>query len=123
MVAGCRFVAPEDVDDDTYTHVPGKNNMPVYVYTCVVEDIAVLKGEAYRDVSRALNLEGTRALGEGEEAVGAKEEEGEKKMVWDVVDATFAVFEEVENRMFTFPFYLVLLLLLSLSSRTKGGIQ
>lgn len=94
-----RFVAPEG--DEAYTHNKeeegeGKEMLPKYLYTCLVNDIACLKGEAYAAVSRQLNLEKTRALGEGEVEVGfQEEEEGEEKMVFDIVDAKFAVYEEV----------------------------
>ncbi|KAH6879018.1 hypothetical protein BKA58DRAFT_453237 [Alternaria rosae] len=93
-----RFVAPEG--DEAYTHNKeeegeGKEMLPKYLYTCLVNDIACLKGEAYAAVSRQLNLEKTRALGEGEVGVGFQEEQGKEKMVFDIVDAKFAVYEEV----------------------------
>ncbi|KAI4921273.1 hypothetical protein J4E85_008618 [Alternaria conjuncta] len=92
-----RFVAPED--DDGYTHdkkeegEDGKSAMPKYLYTCLMDDIAFLKTEAYMGVSRRLNLEKSRTLEEGEVGVGFLEEkeEGEEKMVFDIVDAQFAV--------------------------------
>jgi len=96
-----RFVAPEG--DDGYGHDKkeagegGKGAMPKYFYTCLMDDIAFLKTEAYMGVSRRLNLEKSRNLEEGEVGVGflEEEEEGEEKMVFDIVDARFAVYEEV----------------------------
>jgi len=97
-----RFVAPEGDDGYTHTHdkkeqgEDGKRAMPKYLYTCLMDDIAFLKTEAYMGVSRRLNLEKSRKLEEGEMGVGfLEEEEGEEKMVFDIVDAQFAVYEEV----------------------------
>jgi hypothetical protein len=96
-----RFVAPDS--DDAYTHkkeedgAGGEITCPKYMYTCLVNNLAVLKGEAYNGVSRRLNLEKTRGLKNGEVGVEAQEEEGEEKMVFDIVDAKFAVYEEVES--------------------------
>jgi hypothetical protein len=96
-----RFVAPDS--DDAYTHKKEEDGAgeevmrPKYMYTCLVDNLAVLKGEAYNGVSRRLNLEKTRGLKNGEVGVEAQEEEGEEKMVFDIVDAKFAVYEEVES--------------------------
>ena len=86
-----RFTAPDN--DNRYSHVDGEG-LSKYTYTCVVDDIGILQTQAYYDVCRALNLEDTRKLGKEEEKVGY-EEEG--KMVFDVVDAKFAVFAEVAS--------------------------
>ncbi|KAI4674194.1 uncharacterized protein J4E84_010700 [Alternaria hordeiaustralica] len=97
-----RFVAPEGDDGYTHTHdkkeegkETSKGLMPKYLYTCLMDDIAFLKTEAYMGVSRRLNLEKSRTLEEGEVGVGFLEEEGEgeEKMVFDIVDAQFAVVE------------------------------
>ncbi|KAF2729126.1 hypothetical protein EJ04DRAFT_502895 [Polyplosphaeria fusca] len=87
-----RNVAP--VDDAKYSHTAGKGMSP-YFYTIVLDDVHALHSQAYADVSRKLDLEHTRALVEGEEAVSSGL--GEEAMVWDVVDARFAVFVEEQN--------------------------
>ncbi|KAH7399468.1 hypothetical protein BKA66DRAFT_165275 [Pyrenochaeta sp. MPI-SDFR-AT-0127] len=86
-----RFTAPEN--DSKYSHDESKGYTP-YFYTSIVDDIGVLQGQAYYDVSRSLDLEKTRELAEGEEAVGYGKEGA---MVWNVVSAKFAVFTEVES--------------------------
>jgi hypothetical protein len=91
-----RFVAPEKAKGYTHNEEEG---LPKYLYTCLVDDIAFLKSRAYDDVSRRLNLERTRALGEEEEAVNG---DGEEKMVFDIVDAKFAVFEQTSTGINTF---------------------
>jgi hypothetical protein len=93
-----RFTAPDN--DTSYSH--DGEGKPRYLYTCLMEDIGMLKSTGYDGVSRMLNLESTRKLGDGEEAVGyedknGKGEEDGEKMVFDIIDAKFAVFEEVGN--------------------------
>ncbi|OAL55899.1 hypothetical protein IQ07DRAFT_676141 [Pyrenochaeta sp. DS3sAY3a] len=92
-----RFAAPDD--DAKYSHDVEKG-APPYFYQCVLDDVGLVLTEQYYGISRALNLEGTRELGGGEEPVG---DEREGAMVWDVVDARFAVFEEVESCAFDGP--------------------
>ncbi|CAO2656913.1 Nn.00g057160.m01.CDS01 [Neocucurbitaria sp. VM-36] len=65
-----------------------------YLYTCVVDDIGILKSQPYYDVDRRLNLERTRELGAEEEAVGYEKDDA---MIFDIVDAKFAIFEEVDS--------------------------
>jgi hypothetical protein len=69
-----------------------------------VSDIAFLKGDAYAGVSRKLNLEKTRELEKGEEAVGYPEKGKDDTMVFDIVDAKFAVYEEVGSSGTETPF-------------------
>ncbi|KAG9188624.1 hypothetical protein G6011_07329 [Alternaria panax] len=88
-----RFGAPDS--DDNYTHSEKEGSLPKYMYTCVVSDVGFLKGDAYNDVSRKLNLEKTRELEKGEVAVGFQENGKGEAMVFDIVDAKFAVYEEV----------------------------
>ncbi|CAG5172887.1 uncharacterized protein ALTATR162_LOCUS7540 [Alternaria atra] len=92
---GLRFCAPDS--DDRYSHAEEDETMPKYLYTFPVSDITFLKGEAYNGVSRKLNLEKTRELESGEEAVGFPEQGKDEAMVFDIVDAKFAVYEEVES--------------------------
>lgn len=59
-----------------------------YFNTIHLPDVGSLQGKEYLEVSRALDLENTRALVEGESAVG------KPGLIFEVVDATFAVYEE-----------------------------
>ena len=88
-----RFCAPES--DDQYTHNEKEGSLPKYMYTCVVSDIGHLKADGYNGVSRKLNLEKTRDLEKGEEGVGFREDGEGGAMVFDIVDAKFAVYEEM----------------------------
>lgn len=90
MTHALRFTAPEDTDGK-YNFDKSKGTHGPYFYTCHVEDVGIVQSEAYYGVSRQLDLESTRELGEGEEKVG---QEGS---VFDVVDADFGVFEEVRG--------------------------
>lgn len=68
-------------------------NLSRYFYTILANDIAFWHSDQYHEGSRRLDLENTRTLGEGEEPVGC--EQG--KMVWDVCDAKFSIYEEVQS--------------------------
>jgi hypothetical protein len=101
-VTSCmRLTAPDTAIN--YSHEEKQGVRPAYTYTCFVNDISVLKSKPYYDVSRKLNLELTRPLGKGEEAVGFPDKDA---MVFDIVDAKFAVYEcethdpGVEDRSF-----------------------
>ena len=83
-----RFTAP--ATDPKYSHLDSASQQP-YLYTCNASDIAVFNSQPYYDISRKLDLENTRQLREGEVPVG---KEG---MVWDVVNAKFALFELVPS--------------------------
>lgn len=87
-----RFVVPDDNNDTNYSHT-NPETLPPYLYTCHIDDIGIVQSQAYYDVSRKLDLESTRDLGEGEEKVGR---EG---MVFDIVDAEFAIYEEMTESM------------------------
>lgn len=69
-------------------------------YTVLLSSISLVKSPEYYAVSRRLDLENTRDLLPGEERVGC---EG-GKMVWDLVDAKFAVYEEVQGLQDGMPF-------------------
>lgn len=62
-----------------------------YFYTLLTPTLSTFKSTPYYALSRRLDLENTRPLHDGEEKVGCVE----GMMVWDVVDATFAIFEEI----------------------------
>jgi hypothetical protein len=64
-----------------------------YFYTILSTHIPVFQIPAYYAVSRRLDLENTRDLENGEEKVGCND----GMMVWDVCDAKFTVYEEVET--------------------------
>lgn len=91
LTRSLRFTAPES--ESKYSHDETKGYSP-YFYTSIVDDIGILQSQPYYDLSRLLDLEKTRELGEGEEGVGYRTEGA---MVWDVVNAKFAVFTEVES--------------------------
>lgn len=59
-----------------------------YFNTIHLPDIGILQGKEYSEVSRALDLENTRALVDGESPVG------KPGLIFNVVDAAFAVYEE-----------------------------
>ncbi|KAF2118176.1 hypothetical protein BDV96DRAFT_597049 [Lophiotrema nucula] len=85
-----RNIAPEI--DSKYSHDATKpGTVPPYFYFCVLDDIKWLETQAYFDASRKLDIENTRSLVEGEEPVG------KGGMVFDICDARFAVYEEVET--------------------------
>lgn len=96
-VTSCLRFARSD-EGNGYGHNPEGDTKPMFVYACLVDNLDVLKSKAYDDVSRALNLETTRKLGEDECPVGYSEgleQEGKEPMVFDIVDAKFAVYEEI----------------------------
>ena len=64
------------------------------MYTLMVDDLGALNSQAYYEVDRRLNLEQGRTLGKEEEAVNYESDEA---MVFDIVDAKFAVLGEVES--------------------------
>jgi len=85
----------------------GKEKKPQpHLYTTHVTDLRIFQSSAYTDdVSRRLDLENTRTLEDGEEAVGEGVKEGAS--VFDLVGADFGVFREVEVDG-TFSFILIL---------------
>lgn len=94
-----RFAAPDE--DPKYSHDESKG-YSTYFYQCVLDDIRLVHASPYHEISRVLNLEKTRELDEGEEAVGYEKEDA---MVFDLVDAKFAIFEEVESCKFIHTIY------------------
>jgi hypothetical protein len=73
-----------------------RNSTGRLLYTIHVNDIDALKTKEYYAASRRLDLENTRKVGEGEEAVlPGSNGLGDEPMVWDLVNAEFGVFEEV----------------------------
>ncbi|KAF2260191.1 hypothetical protein CC78DRAFT_37399 [Lojkania enalia] len=84
---GVPYLAPDT--DPKYGHDDSK--MPPYYFTCMLTDCAYLGTGPYVQMSRRLDLENTREMVDGEVAVG---KEG---MVFDVVDARFAVYELVDT--------------------------
>ena len=89
-----RGTAPED--ESGYSHEEKPSRQPAYLYACLVGDINILKSQPYYSISRKLNLEQTRPLGELEKPVGYKGNDKEA-MVFDIVDAKFAVYEAVND--------------------------
>ncbi|KAF2193801.1 hypothetical protein K469DRAFT_691314 [Zopfia rhizophila CBS 207.26] len=59
-----------------------------YFNTIHLPDLGILQGKEYLEVSRALDIENTRALVDGESPVG------KPGLIFDVVDAAFAVYEK-----------------------------
>ncbi|KAF2025218.1 hypothetical protein EK21DRAFT_117007 [Setomelanomma holmii] len=84
-----RFVA-SDVNSK-YGHGAGTESQ--YLYTIRTLHIPVFRTPSYYAISRRLDLENTRNLLDGEEEVGC--EEG--SMVWDIVNASFSIFEEADT--------------------------
>lgn len=73
-----------------YTNADGQ-----LLYTIHADDISIWKTQPYYAVSRRLDLENTRDVMQGESAVLQGEHGfGTEPMVWQVVDAAFAIFEE-----------------------------
>lgn len=68
------------------------------LHTIHVDDITVFKTDAYYKLSRRLDLENTRALEDGEKAILADGHGfGMEPMIWDLVDAEFAILEEYKD--------------------------
>ncbi|KAF1360526.1 hypothetical protein EJ07DRAFT_154969 [Lizonia empirigonia] len=66
-------------------------------YTIHADDVAVWQTPAYYNVSRRLDLESTRGVERGEEAVISAPIDaglGEEPMVWQLVNAEFGIFKE-----------------------------
>lgn len=66
-------------------------------YTIHADDVAVWQTPAYYAVSRRLDLESTRGVEKGEEAVMSAPMDaglGEEPMVWQLVNAEFGIFKE-----------------------------
>ena len=64
-------------------------------YTIHSDNISIWKTPAYYAVSRRLDLENTRKVEEGEEAVlSAPHSFGDEPMVWQLVNAEFGIFSE-----------------------------
>ena len=76
-----RFIATEPVP------LGDQWNWP-YFNTIHLPDVGILQGKEYSEVPRALDLENTRALVNGEMPVG------KPGLIFNVVDAAFAVYEE-----------------------------
>lgn len=73
------------------------NNAGELFYTIHADDVAVFQTPAYHAVSRRLDLENTRDVGHGEEAVlptAADLGLGDEPMVWHLVNAEFGIFVE-----------------------------
>ncbi|KAF1840561.1 uncharacterized protein K460DRAFT_323357, partial [Cucurbitaria berberidis CBS 394.84] len=103
MTKTLRFAAPYNDDGDEKSSEAQGEGYTKYLYTCIVDDVGILQSQPYYDISRLLNLEQTRDLGKEEETVSYEKEDA---MVFDVVDARFAIYEEVE-----------------IESDTRGGIK
>lgn len=84
---GIAYIAPDT--DPKYKH--DDSGLGPYFYTCMLDDIAYLHTEPYITMSRALDLESTRPMLEGEVPVG------KGGMVFDICDARFAVYEEYDT--------------------------
>ncbi|EMD66908.1 hypothetical protein GGP41_005454 [Bipolaris sorokiniana] len=96
-VTSCLRFARSD-EGNGYGHNPEVDTKPMFVYACLVDNLDILKSKAYDDVSRVLNLETTRELGEDEYPVGYSgrlEQEGKEATVFDIVSAKFAVYEDI----------------------------
>ncbi|KAJ4346275.1 hypothetical protein N0V95_005540 [Ascochyta clinopodiicola] len=64
-------------------------------YTIHADDISIWKTPAYYAISRRLDLENTRKVEEGEQAVLPDPKElGDEPMVWHLVNAEFGIFSE-----------------------------
>ncbi|KAH8725283.1 hypothetical protein GQ44DRAFT_826746 [Phaeosphaeriaceae sp. PMI808] len=85
MPLASMYIAPDG--NALYGHEASK--ISKFFNVIYATSIPVFKSPQYYAMSRRLDLENTRALGEGEEVVCC--EEG--KMVWDVVDARFVIYE------------------------------
>lgn len=75
-----------------YTNTAGE-----LFYTIHVDNISILKSSAYYAVSRRLDLENTRNVENGEEAVLPKSNDlglGVEPMIWQLVNAEFGIFQE-----------------------------
>ncbi|CAA9957520.1 hypothetical protein PTMSG1_01128 [Pyrenophora teres f. maculata] len=97
VTGAMRFRAPDTdtryshaLDDDDAGESGGK--LPVYLYMCVLSDLSVVRGAEYYGVSRKLDLD---EEGEGD---GKREGEEDERMVFDIVDAKFAVYEKLAER-------------------------
>lgn len=91
-----RFVAPTE-PSSKYSH--GDNDkLGPYLITIHMDDISMVHGKGYlEDVTRRLDVENTRALGKDEEKV-FEPGVGEGRIVFEIVDAGFAIYEEVGNQ-------------------------
>lgn len=68
------------------------------LYTIHADDVAVWNTKAYYDVSRRLDLENTRAVEANESVVLENEHDlGTEPMVWQLVNAEFAILEEARQ--------------------------
>lgn len=109
-----RFSAPET--DTGYSHaLDGEegNKLPAYVYMCVLDDVRVVKGAPYYGVSRRLRLDEENGEKENEgkaqrDGDDGQDNEEDKSMIFDIVDAKFAVYEKLADRTRTKPFPLPL---------------
>lgn len=66
-----------------------------YFYTVYLEDVRLLSTEPFQNISQRLDLEDTRVLGKGEEAVlpSGDPRVGRKPMVFEIAGPTVGVFE------------------------------
>ncbi|RMZ66749.1 calcium calmodulin-dependent kinase [Pyrenophora seminiperda CCB06] len=94
ITCAMRFSAPEE--DPRYSHAvddEGSGKLPMYLYMCLLSELDVVRGAPYYAVSRKLKLDE-----EEEEEEGKDEEDKENEdesMVFDIVDAKFAVYEKL----------------------------
>lgn len=84
-----RFAALDG--NERYGQVNGTESK--YFYIILSTSTSAFLTPQYYALSRRLDLENTRNLIEGEEPVKSKEGE----MVWDIVDARFSVYQELES--------------------------
>jgi hypothetical protein len=94
----CRFAVPHVSPDLTplsgYSHTDQSLKSP-YFYTTIMDDISITQTDPYLGISRALDLEKTRPLLDGEVPVASGRDE--TAMVWNVVNAEFSVLKLVPS--------------------------
>ncbi|KAI1530903.1 hypothetical protein PtrCC142_008608 [Pyrenophora tritici-repentis] len=99
VTGAMRFRAPDT--DTGYSHAleddtgESGEKLPLYLYMCVLSDLGVVREAPYYGVSRRLDLDEENGEGDG---VKKEEREEDKKMVFDIVDAKFAVYEKLVGR-------------------------
>ena len=93
-----RFSAPET--DAGYSHALAgsklKTKLPIYLYMCVLSDVGIVKHAPYYGISRKLKLDEEKA--EGDEHKKADEADDDETMIFDIVDAKFAVYNSLVER-------------------------
>jgi len=89
-----RFSAPET--DAGYSHALDgekmKTKLPVYLYMCVLSDVGIVKEAPYYGISRKLKLDEEKEGGDEQKKEGEEEDE---TMIFDIVDAKFAVYNSL----------------------------